>query len=85
MGRVSDSVADVPALPVNLDLVPLDEGYDAGGAYWGDHLTLFCAWTEPAATGWRRFVRAETRREAGEHMAAIAAADGKSIRWSHPL
>lgn len=82
MGRHSDPASGVPALPVNLDAVPLDGGYDAGGAYWGDHLSLFCAWVEPAATGWRLFVRAASRREAGQDIEATA---GRPIRWSQPL
>ena len=43
MGRYSDNPTNFDGLPVTLSLVTLTDGYDDGGAYWGDGAPLFCA------------------------------------------
>lgn len=82
MGRPDDEGDPDYTGRLTLRRVPLDDGYDGGGAYWGSRLngeSLFCAWSPDRsivrffdAKGLRAAV--ETLREdygnAGIHTAA---------------
>jgi len=60
MGRSEYGEPPEEAWAIRLFRVDLDQGYDNGGAYWGNGQTLWCA----VADGYRAFVRADSRREA---------------------
>jgi hypothetical protein len=48
--------------PLTVEQVPLDEGYDEGGAYWGIGEPLFCAYSADQA--WVTYARAASPRAA---------------------
>ena len=54
---------------VRLFHVPLTEGYDAGGAYWGSGVPLYCA-TDGA--DYRGFTRAASRADAAHKLSIPA-------------
>lgn len=61
MGRPNVGTVDPDSRSkrVHLRRVPLHEGYDPGGAYWGDRprgVMLFCAWHRD---GWVRYLDAK--------------------------
>jgi hypothetical protein len=62
MGRPNIIPADYAGEKLNLRKVPfVDGGYDAGGAYWGTPVNLWCAWGETATEQTQVFVRAVDR------------------------
>lgn len=76
MGRY-ENVRALAYAPCNLRRVPMSQGYDEGGAYWGnaDLWTppLWCAWNDEAGT---LYVRANSRAEAAR---CVAVAVAKSV------
>ena len=60
MGRTSDNPANFAGIKVHLAKVPLKGDYDAGGAYWGSGMPLWCAWSDEAVM----YIRAPTRQQA---------------------
>lgn len=64
MGRASSVWSEAPPAPhvVLISRVDLVEGYDDGGAYWGEPSDLWCAWTDSAE--FAVFFRAPDEREA---------------------
>lgn len=63
MGRTS-----MPDLSgkVHLARVPIRDGYDPGGAYWGVGTPLWCAWNDEGAI----YMRAATREAAKAFLGA---------------
>ena len=64
MGR-RDCVSE-PLFPVMFCLrqIPLSQGYDQGGAYWGTGGTLWVAWGDGQEEVQELYMRASTRAEA---------------------
>lgn len=58
MGR--DSHVTEPDAPVKMHLrhMPLNQGYDAGGAYWGEGAPMFHAWSDDTNIRQELFFRA---------------------------
>jgi hypothetical protein len=53
------------ATNVTLHHLPLSQGYDAGGAYWGWGMPLYrAAWYDEAGESCEAFVRAGSRQQA---------------------
>lgn len=67
MGRSSYGTPESSTGKLRLFSVPLDQGYDRGGAYWGAPSNLYCVY-EPAEDGYLDFVRASSRRDACERL-----------------
>lgn len=55
--EVLDAIRIPYAGRLDLASVPLDDGYDPGGAYWGESETLFCVWSPCRSVV--HFIRAE--------------------------
>jgi hypothetical protein len=49
---------------IRLFKVSLKQGYDDGGAYWGNGQPLYCA----IGAEYRQFIRADSRKEAAEKL-----------------
>ena len=67
MGRASYNKPPQKARSIRLFRVDLVDGYDNGGAYWGNGQSLWCAMADEDSTGqeqYRDFIRADSRREA---------------------
>lgn len=65
MGRPAIGGELEPGEPVTVRSVPMAQGYDGGGAYWGDRpagVRLFCIWN--AARTFIRFVDAASAHAA---------------------
>ena len=64
MGRAQYG-GDKPETKVRLFYVRLRDGYDDQGAYWGEPRNLYCATN---CAEYRKFVRANSRKEAAEKL-----------------
>lgn len=66
MGRYSNNLSSFENRKVNLRQVPLIDGYDQGGAYWGIGNPLYCAWSKATETEEFivRYFRSSNRQEA---------------------
>lgn len=67
MGRriyIPDDFETVEKL--HLRNVKLNSGYDAGGAYWGEGVPLFCAWGDSETERAEFYFRAKNRDSAKE-------------------
>lgn len=62
MGRPSYGNPDIAEGRITVVKVRLDEGYDDGGAYWGQPSNLYCA--RDTGHKYRAFVRARSRDHA---------------------
>lgn len=61
MGRRSNIPRDYDGERLKLRQVPIRQGYDPGGAYWGNGTPLYCAWGESATEQMEIYVRARNR------------------------
>jgi hypothetical protein len=64
MGRRNIIPSDYDGEKLHLRQVPIRQGYDPGGAYWGQSIPLWCAWGESATEQMEVYVRATNRRAA---------------------
>lgn len=67
MGRHTYGTPENVTGKVRLFRVPLDQGYDAGGAYWGCGQALYCA-CGTVEDYYLDFVRADSRKDACEKL-----------------
>lgn len=66
LGRANGTPGNFEGEKVSLRAVPLDSGgYDRGGAYWGHHQTLYCAYLPD---GESIYLRAPSRERAKEEL-----------------
>ena len=64
MGRRNIIPRDYDGEKLHLRQVPIHQGYDPGGAYWGNGTPLYCAWGESATEKMEIYVRAANRNAA---------------------
>ena len=69
MGRRSNNIPE--GTKVYLRSVPIVDGYDPGGAYWGMPSNLYCAWAEVDGEFFVKYFRAKDRSAAKESLAGL--------------
>lgn len=71
MGRSALHARGTGGLSFEVEWCPLDDGYDAGGAYWGTPDNLWCAEAHRDGEVWvRYFLRAHDRLDAMNQVAS---------------
>lgn len=81
MGRRSYNLNNYSGEPLHLRRVPLNQGYDTGGAYWGVGNPLYCAFGHLMDGDiFTHYVRAANREEAKRLVDEDTATPA---RWKH--